>query len=790
MNCKSAFFAVAVLLSPLPLSCDICAQEIPQKEIEQLDFAQGLLARGLYDMAISEYQKFIAAYPQSTYLDEANSAIGECYFLSQDFPQAIDAFNHFKELYPNSPRFPTALLRLGQSYIQQKKYDEALKELTSIDREARLKGQMLQSFYFYIAEAYRGKNDSTAALDYFQKTCEVKEASLHTPYAFQEIAEIAVQNAQYKEAIEAYLKAAQAAQQDSLKGYLIYKLGETQFLSGNYAEAINQFHQVLEKYSTLEIAKDALTNALLAHFNLAQYDELLTEYQNNAKFIKEEGPYFDIHFVAARAYRELKKYDEAVGLLDQILSFPALNDGNKRQAILKKADIFIKQKKYQEGVALLEGTLAGSADDADEISFLKAQGYYGLKFFEKAFNFFQEVKNNHPSSSFAKAAVLGMAHAAQESGNYKEAADRFLEYYNSEQDENLKSEAFYDLILMEVKLNAIEEAARHSEEYLKTFPRGTYYEQIVLVLGDLYAKSNQSDEAVGLLQQYLTQPQDIQRLDAVYFLLGYNQQLLGRWDQALDAYGKISHKKEDPKFYSSALINTATIYLRQKKDNQAAVFFDRMITELDKNDLPLHTYLWICDKYLKEKKFNDVLRIMEKAERNFPNQSREEIAYFKAEAYRELKNFDNAQKFYEAVLSSATKNMYTGAAHIGKGLSLVELKKFDEAKSELQKAIDENADDHTITLRSRFEIGNIAAVQKNFEEALKFYLLVGTIYDDDYYCPESLLRAAGILENLNRKGEALKIYQGILDKYKDRPVAAQAKERMAVLTQELQLNHN
>ena len=783
MNYKFTFLTV-VLLSSFSLGpLSSCAEEIPKKETEQLDFAQGLLARGLYDLSVSEYQKFIAAYPQSPYVEEANLAVGECYFLAQNFPKGIEAFNHFKELYPNSERFPTALLRLGQIYIQQAKFDEALKELTAIDSESKLKGENLQAFYFYIGKAYRGKNDFLSAVNYFQKAAQAADASQQTPYAWQEIAEIHAKNAEYQEAVDAYAQAIQYTHEDNLKGYLIYKLGETQFLAGFYEQATNQFKQVLQQFPALDIAKDAFTNLLLAYFNLKQYAPLLTDFNNNIKLIKEDGSYFAIYFIVVRTYVELAEYEEAGTRLDKILSFPDLKAEDKRKVILEKAEILISQKKYQEGVALLEGPLPESPDDADEISFLKAQGYYGLGDFKKAAEFFEDVRKNHPDSTFVKASVLGMAHAAQELGNPQEAADRFLEYYTNEPDPKLKSEALYELISMEGRLNALKEASSYSEEYLKTFPRGAYYEPVLLGLADLYAKNQQSDKAVNVLQEYLAQPQDIQRLDAVYFLLGYNQQLLGRTDQALDAYVKVSPNKEDPKFYSSALKNSAVIYLNQKKDSQAAALFDRMIAELDQNDLELKTYFWLCDQYLNGRKFDDVLRVATAAEKYFPEQAHEGIAYFKAEAYRKLKNFPEAKKFYDEVLSAAAKSSYAGAAHVGKGLCLSELKQFEEAKSEFQKAIDENPDDHTVTLRARFEIGNIAAEQKNFEEALKFYLLVGTIYDDDYYCPESSLRAGNILENLNRKDSALRLYFEVVEKYKGSPAAIQAKERITVLSE-------
>jgi hypothetical protein len=36
--------------------------------------------------------------------------------------------------------------------------------------------------------------------------------------------------------------------------------------------------------------------------------------------------------------------------------------------------------------------------------------------------------------------------------------------------------------------------------------------------------------------------------------------------------------------------------------------------------------------------------------------------------------------------------------------------------------------------------------------------LIATIYDDKYFCSESLLRAARISERLGRKADALKMY--------------------------------
>ena len=518
---------------------------------EQLDFAQGLISRGMYDMAILQCRKFIADYPHSASLQRAYLSLGEAYFLSQDFKKAVDTFNQFKQLYPHSEQLPVSLLRLGQMDIQQKDYNGALKNLTSIDAQKQLKGPMLQSFDFYTAQAYMGKADTAFALDYFRKAAQVEGDPAITAYASKEAGKIDAQNGRYSEAVDAYAKSMRATQDDSLKGELIYRTAEAQFSLGKYADAIKGFRQVLDQYPSLGFTQDALANLLLAYFNLGQYDQLLNEYHKDVPKIKKEDIYFAIHFAAALAFIELKEYPQANALLDCVLAFPTLKPQERAKIFIKKADILIREGKYKDALALLNAYFSENTNDADEALFLKAQGYYGLGDFDRALNCFEKVRLAFPNSRFLKAALLGQANA------------------------------------------------------------------------------------------------------------------------------------------------------RQKMDR------------------------------LKE-----------------------------------------PQK---------PKNADAGSAHIDYGLRLANARKFDDAKKEFEKALDENADDPAITARARFEMANVEASQGNFNKALKFYLLVAVIYDDGYYCSESLLRAAKISERLQRKADALKMYSEILDKYKNSAAARYAKGKARLL---------
>lgn len=79
----SLFFFSLIGGIPIYAQGTIAQGAVPQgsvKESEQLDFAQGLLSRGMYDMAIMQYQKFISDYPHSLSLQDAYLSLGEVYF--------------------------------------------------------------------------------------------------------------------------------------------------------------------------------------------------------------------------------------------------------------------------------------------------------------------------------------------------------------------------------------------------------------------------------------------------------------------------------------------------------------------------------------------------------------------------------------------------------------------------------------------------------------------------------------------------------------------------------------
>src|SRR3989304_6899472 len=144
------------------------SQNQTAQDREQLDFSHGLFQRGFYEMAVTEYAKFIALFHQSPYLEEANLGIAESFFSAKDYEKSSEAYRTYIQLYPNGGKLELSKLRLGQCAFFLNNFDEALIHFNSVKGD-QLEDLQKQALFFYSGKAYRQKGDPEKAQEFFDK---------------------------------------------------------------------------------------------------------------------------------------------------------------------------------------------------------------------------------------------------------------------------------------------------------------------------------------------------------------------------------------------------------------------------------------------------------------------------------------------------------------------------------------------------------------------------------------------------------------------------------------------
>ncbi len=92
---------------------------------EQSDYqkALDLLMAGSYEEAIAAFSSFLQYYPNGEYQMNAQYWLGEAYYVSRYFDQAIEAFSHVIADKTARKR-PDAMLKSGYSFYEQKRWSE------------------------------------------------------------------------------------------------------------------------------------------------------------------------------------------------------------------------------------------------------------------------------------------------------------------------------------------------------------------------------------------------------------------------------------------------------------------------------------------------------------------------------------------------------------------------------------------------------------------------------------------------------------------------------------------
>ena len=104
-----------------------------------------------YEGARSGFEKLIATYPKSSFADNAQYWIGECYYREKSYEKAIVEYQKVIEEYPSGNKVPSAMLMQGISYIKIGKtdsarqlFDQLISEYPQTD-EAKNAGKRLKS---------------------------------------------------------------------------------------------------------------------------------------------------------------------------------------------------------------------------------------------------------------------------------------------------------------------------------------------------------------------------------------------------------------------------------------------------------------------------------------------------------------------------------------------------------------------------------------------------------------------------------------------------------------------
>ncbi|ODN66069.1 tol-pal system protein YbgF [Methylobrevis pamukkalensis] len=94
---------------------EMAAVMAPPDPRQAYDQAYGYILSGNYDLAETSFRQFIADHPDNPQAGSAHFWLGESYFARKRWREAANEFLDTYKTYPQSPKAPESLLKLGLS---------------------------------------------------------------------------------------------------------------------------------------------------------------------------------------------------------------------------------------------------------------------------------------------------------------------------------------------------------------------------------------------------------------------------------------------------------------------------------------------------------------------------------------------------------------------------------------------------------------------------------------------------------------------------------------------------
>lgn len=96
-----------------------------QLQREAYDRAFNLLKDGRYELAIASFKAYLETYPNADYADNAQYWLGEANYAQRRYDVALQEFNKVLDNYPKSSKRADAMLKMGFSYQELGKTEDA-----------------------------------------------------------------------------------------------------------------------------------------------------------------------------------------------------------------------------------------------------------------------------------------------------------------------------------------------------------------------------------------------------------------------------------------------------------------------------------------------------------------------------------------------------------------------------------------------------------------------------------------------------------------------------------------
>lgn len=705
--------------------------------------ADGLYARGMYELAAAEYAGLLELHPESSQVDVCTFRMGECFRI---LGKSTDAERAYRVVFT---KFPKSEFRFKAGFQRANIFLSAGREKNAVDLfqavlDTKPPSDLAAASLYFKGEALLTLERESDARVEFQTIVDKHPETDYYAYALLKLSALlgaGSQNADPVKAIQLLELAKKSASTDRVRAEVLYQLAERHFELEDYEKSAPLYQDLMQTYPDDERTIQARLRAAWASHNAGRFAEALKTAVDTANAAAVP----DWLYLKANCERQLGHGTEAVTTYAALLkAFPegSIPDAARYELALTH----YRLKNYEQAVASSEA-LRGEAANSKEALWLKAESYAALGRNDDAVQYYRLLIRDYPDSDTACDANYRVAYQFQVSKNLLEAARYYMQVAHACPTNPLAVQALYAAGHCLAAEGKHADAVATWAALVKDFGASEYAEESLYRKGMSEIHLDRNDVALATLRTLLVaHPKTSFLADANYWMGMLLLKSEKRHDADVAFQAAIDAKPREELLREARYQRAVTLHLKKQYDASAELLQPLLDSPVRERLTP--TFLeWLSMYRLDRNEIALALAPAMVLAESSDNSDVSQLGWcLVGRCHKAANRPDEMAAAYTQALALKKANMLAAEAALTLGDYHVGRDDADQAIGVYEKSAvwAQAANAQGIRARAYLGLGRAHKALQNSEEAARFFMSVAVLYDDPEVVPECLFRSAEI----------------------------------------------
>ena len=734
---------------------------------QQLQFANGLYARGLHRAALVEYRAVVKNHPDVEGLDAAYFRMAECALQLGDKIAAAKAYKRVYSDFPDSEFHHRAGYRRAGIFFDETQYEAAAELFAELIEKKPPDAILAAALYMHGSALEKiGKNKAAAA----QFARVIKEFSDSDFYSYSLLAraEALKKEGQIEAALELYSEAAQKAGADRVGAEAWFQLADQLFRLERFEKSAHAFATLLEQYPDDPRAGDGRLQAAWAFHNAGMHTESLAQIAKVSLDDLDDLEGAQWLYVKANSQRQLLKHDEAVQTYAALLKrYPQSSYASV--AGYEKALVHYRKGDYTEAIQMAKPHVK-NPDLAPDVLWLLAESHAALNQDDESIQSYRRLVDKHPDHRLAADALYRVANRLQKREQFLEAAKQYRRLVEDYPTNAMAAQSLFAAGFCLAREGKHAQAVRDWSDLIKTHPDDAIAEtaHYQKAMSEIHLKRD--DAAAKTLTEFIGTYPKSKHLAGAHFWNGVMLSENERPDEAARHLRKAMQLAEDPDLKQKATFHLGHVLHGLEKFDEAVTLLQGLLDTSLKSRFSPGMLEWMANHHMQKQQYDKALDAAAQIVKVTDDPNWLQSGWVLAgRAYMARDKADEARDAFTKALAQEARTEYAPEAALRLGDLLYRADDCAAAEEFYTQAADAATADTQLGIRAAAfaGMGRAAQCDNRPETAVRYFLIVALLFDDDEIVPDSLCRAIASYKALARAEERKKTEDELLERFPD-----------------------